>query len=208
MDYYELGFEQDNADFSISDEHNVPSAKPSATSALNIATRNNVLAFPMAKGRERPQSRTVRAGQDRKVSLGEDSDLWARDVFMVCQQDCIAVSAMTELSGSMQSLTVLDQFSPALQLAARCEGSEALLAIDLDVVTDVNATIAQLSKIRKANCALAVLIMSRTFPKSDLHPHHSHVADASLRLPASKYEVSVALHFAVTNTFFRTSCDE
>ncbi|GGX51608.1 hypothetical protein GCM10007385_20300 [Tateyamaria omphalii] len=117
-------------------------------------------------------------------------------------------SMLAELSDSMQSLTILNQqLSSALQLAAHCDGAETLLAVDLDMMPDLEQTIAGLASLRETNNTLAILIMSRSFVQTDLHPQHSYIADASLRLPATKYETSVALHFAVTNAFFRTTYD-
>ncbi|WP_299202013.1 hypothetical protein [uncultured Tateyamaria sp.] len=208
MDYYESGFEPDNNDFSSNYSYDAVSKNGSTTARLDVRPRSNVVPFPLITQRnDQPENNTA-SGPNDAFAPHTGDDLWARDVFLICPSGSNATSMLTELSDSMQSLTILNQFRSALQLAARCDGSETLLAVDLDMIPDLDGTIADLAKLRHANSTLAILIMSRSFVETDLHPHHSYIADASLRLPASKYETSVALHFAVTNAFFRTCYDD
>ncbi|WP_299547252.1 hypothetical protein [uncultured Tateyamaria sp.] len=204
---YESGFGPDNADFSSGYGHEDFSTSTHAPSTLDMPRRDNVVTFPGTARQSGHPLRDAPQDVDHRGLLGADSDLWARDVFLICENGSAESSTMTGLSESMQSLTILYQFPSALHLAARCDGSEALLAVNLDMIEDLDDTIEQLSKLRETNSTLAVLIMSRSFAQTDFHPKRSHIADASLRLPASKYEMSVALHFAVTNAFFRTSYD-
>lgn len=208
MDYYESGFGPDDSDFSSNYSYGAFPKNGQTTKRPGARQRSNVVPFPLITQRsEQPENNDSNRPNDAFVPDTGD-DLWARDVFLICPNGSPAKSMLTELSDSMQSLTILNQFPTALKLAARCDGSETLLAVDLDVIPDIDGTIADLANLRHANSTLAILIMSRSFVETDLHPHHSYIADASLRLPASKYETSVALHFAVTNAFFRTCYDD
>lgn len=208
MDFDGSDFEPINNDFSSNYNRSGGSSSNAKPVALNVRARNNVVPFPLIS--ERKFGSTGVSDKQLNGAPVPDSgdDLWARDVFVFCQNGSTAPSILGQLSDSMQSLTILNQCPSTLQLAARCDGADTLLAVDLDMIPDIDGTIADLASIRRTNATLAVLIMSRSFVKSELHPHHSYIADASLRLPASKYETSVALHYAVTNAFFRTSLDD
>ncbi|MBY5934253.1 hypothetical protein KUV51_14685 [Tateyamaria omphalii] len=203
MDYYDLGFATGTSDLS-----GARSVEASPTRRKPDLPFDNVVAFPgTSRHASNPADVSLEnTGEDGALDI--ENDLWARDVFLVCDRASTAFETMNGLSDRMQSLTTLNNFKPAFQLAACCDGSDILLALDLDAATNIGDTFIQLSELRQANKSLAVLTMSQSFSRTCvMHRENSDFSDASLRLPASEYEMSVALHFAVTNAFFRTSYD-
>ncbi|WP_223274909.1 hypothetical protein [Tateyamaria sp. syn59] len=208
MDDYENDCRIVDSDFSTATDTN-DTAQSDSTLANAENVWNNILVFP-AKDAAEPAPASTHVEVSRATDgFDVDDDLWARDVFLVCATASTAPVTLQALSERMKSLTVSDDFDHAFQLATCCDGADVLLALDLDAAEDIKDVFIRLAELRRSNRPLAVLTMSRSFTRTCVtHRENSDFSDASVRLPASEYEMSMALHFAVTNAFLRTSCDD
>ncbi|APX10858.1 hypothetical protein [Tateyamaria omphalii] len=208
MDDYEHECDTVDSEFSVDVKPDVP-ARPDIIAPDVRRVPSNIVAFPGNEDDGHSSPSTDPAFTTITDALDADNDLWARDVFLVCGRTSKAPETLGALSERMRSLTISDDFDPAFQLATCCDGSEVLLALDLDASSDIKDVFIQLSELRRANRPLAVLTMSRSFTRTCvIHRENSDFSDASVRLPASEYEMSMALHFAVTNAFLRASYDD
>ncbi|KIC50896.1 hypothetical protein [Tateyamaria sp. ANG-S1] len=205
MDHYDADYEARASELHVSDAEIVP-ANQTVGRLKTRARSNNVVAFPtridgtLNSGTQHPET------ADGASTLIESGDLWARDVFLICDDESTARPTMNALADRMNSLTQLNDVASAFQLAGCCDGADIMLALDLDAIPNVANTFIQLSELRQTSRGLAVLTMSQSFSRTCvMHRENPDFSDASVRLPASEYEMSVALHFAVTNAFFRAS---
>jgi hypothetical protein len=142
------------------------------------------------------------------MSAGCGNDLWSREIITICNTGGSIERNLRTMSDShcanhFSSVTFCNDTPQALRYAMICDGSNSLLAIDIDLHSKKDETVSELLSLRKQKPNLAILIMSRAFAYTDLSSDRTLIADASLKLPATETQLLTALFATAANSLDR-----
>lgn len=129
-----------------------------------------------------------------------DAALWSCDLVALCPQDGRIQEGLSKLRDDMMSITTSDCPESTLHYAMTCDGAATIVVLDIDLMDSCSDTVQRLLALRQANPRLAIVLMSRSFAKSDFSTDRHHIADASVRLPTSHAILANAIQAAALNT--------
>lgn len=129
-----------------------------------------------------------------------DAALWSRDLVALCPRDGRTQEGLSTLRDDVMSITTSDCAESMLHYAMTCDGPATIMALDIDLMDSCDDTVQRLLALRRTNPCLTIVLMSRTFAKSDFSTDRHHIADASVRLPTSHAILANAIQAAALNT--------
>ncbi|MBI1220157.1 MAG: hypothetical protein GC186_16595 [Rhodobacteraceae bacterium] len=141
-------------------------------------------------------------GMARPAILDDDYDmteLTGHEVYVLGDRSRSLLSAAAILEGTARSVTLDDNVRRGLNRAGREKLAPTVCLVDIDEMQSVDEAVDVLTAFRRMHPGVAIVIASRDFKRNDYSHERFVIADASLRLPAGRANVALALRASVEN---------
>lgn len=159
--------------------------------------------LPVTPPRPASECERVNAAAGRKIDnfiLLDEELLAERDIIVVAPREASSlinnVDWLAERAASYRVVTTLEEATKGL-----CESmaEQQMIFCDIDAFTDKIQAIDALRDFRNHYPSVAMVIGSRTFSRNDFSTDRGIIGDASLRLPAGRPAVALAVNASPSN---------